>query len=86
VGDIILGYNTNNNANCCTTLVTTSNSVTLPPGLLQNGNYYAVDIEADSFSGANPSTATVPLGFAHVRPGVIIASAPGPQMQRALRK
>lgn len=75
VGDIILGYDTNYNAGCCLTLATTSNSVTIPPGVLQNGGYYAVDIEADSFNGANPSTATVPLGFAHVRPGVIVASS-----------
>jgi hypothetical protein len=75
VDTVVLGYNTNYNANCCLTFTTTSTSIAIPPGVLQDGTYYALDIEADSFNKANPSAATVPVGYSHVRPGVIIASS-----------
>lgn len=75
VGDVILGYNDDFSPACCTTLRTTGTSVTVPPGLMQNGEYWAVAVEADSFAGHDALSPTLPVGFSWVAPGAIVVPA-----------
>jgi hypothetical protein len=70
-----LGNNINYNFACCVTFVTGETSVTLPPGMLGNGGYYLISVEADSLHGGTANTATLPVGYTFTTPGVIIASS-----------